>query len=244
MEIGATESERGHASTAWVRRWTGPFERCGRYKERNVGPINRRIRRLEIGTWRDGSVVQSHDRFHDASNARRCFQVTNLRFDGPDRYVSSSFNTGPKSRKRGEFRGVANLGGRSVSLHEFNGRCRVSSLTVSPCNGLNLTPLTGCRDAFATAVRRTSNAPDDTENFVVVSNGIAQSLQHQNACAFTHHESVGSCIKGRGVRWRERPDGGKFRKGGRVHGSVGSACKHDVDLSCLQQAARIQNGGH
>ena len=153
-------------------------------------------------------------------------------------------STSPKSRKRGEFRGVANLGGRSVSLHEFNGRCRVSSSDCKPVQWPEFAPA----GAVMPLPRPSEEPPMPRMTLKISSSSRMASCSiastPERLRLLTHHEAVGSCIKGRGVRWRERPDGGKFRKGGRVHGSVGSACKHDIDLSCLQQAARIQNGGH
>ena len=97
-------------------------------------------------------MVQSHDRFHDARNACSRLEVANLRFDGANGHITSPFNAGPQPGKGGEFRRVADLCGRPVGFNQFNGRCRVASLTVGTGNSLNLPALAWCGDAFSSSV--------------------------------------------------------------------------------------------
>ena len=78
VEIGPAKAECGHACSAWVLGWPRPFQRRSGDKEWDVGPINGWIGSFEIGAWRNGSMVQGHDRFHDAGNASGCFEVPNL----------------------------------------------------------------------------------------------------------------------------------------------------------------------
>ena len=42
----------------------------------------------------------------------------------------------------------------------------------------------------------------------------------------------------------KRSDGGKFCERRRVHGAVGGARKHHVDLARLEQATGVQHSGH
>ena len=81
VEIGTAKAEGRHARSTRVLSWTRPFQRRSGDKERDVRPINGWIGGFKIGTWGNGSVVQGHDRFHDASDASGCFEVSNLRFD-------------------------------------------------------------------------------------------------------------------------------------------------------------------
>ena len=97
-------------------------------------------------------MVQGHDRFHDARNACGRFEVANLRFDRANGNIASSLNASPQPGKCGEFRRVADLCGRPVGFHQFNGRSRIARLTVGSGNGLNLAALAWCGNAFSSAV--------------------------------------------------------------------------------------------
>ena len=127
--------------------------------------------------------------------------MTNLGFDGAHCDVTSTFNAGPEPGKRGQFRGIADFGGRPVGFYEFNARSVVTRLAVSPRNRLNLTTLARCRDAFSAPVRRPTNAANDAVNLIAVAHGVAQPLQDQNTGAFAHDEPVRTGIKRRRVRW-------------------------------------------
>ena len=56
------------------------------------------------------------------------------------------------------------------------------------------------------------------------------SREHKRSCAFAHDETVGACVKGRGVAWRKGPDGAEL---GVVAGSIvrSEAPNHRVDLA-------------
>ncbi len=97
MEIGATEAECGNARTAWVVGRSRPFERLCGDKERNVVPINGGVGSFKIGAWWNGSVVQSHDRLHDACDARSSLEVANLGFDGANGDFPCTFYAGPQA---------------------------------------------------------------------------------------------------------------------------------------------------
>ena len=127
--------------------------------------------------------------------------MANLGFDGAHSDVASAFNAGPQPGKRGQFRGIADFGGRPVSFNEFNAGSVVARLAVSPRNRLDLTTLARCRDAFSAPVRGSSDASDDAVNLILVPHGIAQPLQDENTGAFAHDEPVRTGIKRRGVRW-------------------------------------------
>ena len=140
-------------------------------------------------------MVQGHDRFHDSSDARCGFEMANLGFDGAHSDVASAFNAGPQPGKRGQFRGIADFGGRPVSFNEFNAGSVVARLAVSPRNCLDLTTLARCCDALPAPVRRSSDASDDAVNLIAVPHGIAQPLQDENTGAFAHDEPVRTGIK-------------------------------------------------
>ncbi len=78
VEIRSAKAEGRHTRSARVLCWPRPFQGGGRNKEWNVGPINGWIGCLKIGTWRDGAMVQGHDRFHDPGDACSCLEVPNL----------------------------------------------------------------------------------------------------------------------------------------------------------------------
>ena len=88
-----------------------------------------------------------------------------------------------------------------MGFHQLDGRSRIPCLAVGTGYGLNLAPLTWGSDAFAAPVRRATNASNNAEDFVPVSNGVSESLEHQHTGSFAHDEAVGSRVKRTGLRW-------------------------------------------
>ena len=94
-----------------------------------------------------------------------------------------------------------------MRLHQFDGGSRVPRLAVGTGDGLDLTTLTWSRYAFASPIGRTTNSTYHAVDFILIPNGITQSLEDQDARTFAHHEPVCSGIKRRGMGRRERSNG-------------------------------------
>ena len=131
-----------------------------------------------------------------------------------------------------------------MRFNQFNGTGLIACLIVGTCDGLDLSSLAWCCDSFASPVRRTTYATNDRMHFITVCDGIAQALQQENARPFTHDEPVGSSIEWSGMAWRKGAYRAEFGKGCRIHCAICCTSKHNIDLTCLKQTARVQNSGH
>ena len=87
-----------------------------------------------------------------------------------------------------------------MSFDQFNTGRRVAGLAVSSRNRLDLPPLTRCGDSFSASIGRAPNSSNHAENFVLISNCIAETLEHQHASSLAHDKAVRTGIKRRGVR--------------------------------------------
>ena len=152
VEVGAAKAEGAHASTARMARRLRPGHGLRGHKEGIGRPIHRRVWCFKTRARRDGRVVQGHGDLEQPGHASGGLQVANLALDGAHSDVVAGLDARPQGAEGGQFGGVADLGGRPVSLDQFHRGRGIACLVVGTSNRLNLAALRGRGDALSSAI--------------------------------------------------------------------------------------------
>ncbi len=172
-----------------------PGARLTVHFERNVRPVDVRIRRLEVDLSGEGPVLQAQYGLHEARDPRRFQRVADVRFHAADRQFAAFRQLVFQGQsQRAEFRRVADLsrGRMAFDVLEVD---RVDFRAIRAIDRMNLAFLARSPQALAATVGRHSHAADHRVDFVSVRERFRQRLQHDDGVAVRADESVGVGVK-------------------------------------------------
>ncbi len=75
-----------------------------------------------------------------------------------------------------------------------------------------------------------ADAEDDGVDPVAVALGVLEPLEHEERCAFPHHEAIGARVEWSGARGRQRADLAELHERGDTHVAVDATRDGDVEL--------------
>ena len=207
VEVRAPEAEGADAGATHAVGPRGELAQRRVHAEGARVPVHVGVGVDEVQARDEHLVVERADGLEEAGGSGRCLEVPDvgLHRAEPDRCgLGAGFDE--DLVEGGQLSSVADACRRAVGLNVSRGcgiglRCGPGAL-----HGDLLPDWVGSGDALALAVRRAGNAADDAVDVLAVTLGVGQSAQHEECCALTHDEAVGSRVERAGPCRRQGPD--------------------------------------
>ena len=209
-----------------------------------VLPVHVRVRVVEVQVLRDHAVVHGQRRLDQPRDARRPFQVPDVRFDGAQQQRPFPLAVPTVRRCDGAYLdGVAQVRARPVRLQVVDH----ARLDARPGKGLLHHPFlrrpVGHRQPRARSVLVHGRPAHDGPDAVAVGLRLTQPLQHHHAAALAAHVAVARRVEGAAPSGRGQHPHAPQEPGDRVgQDGVDASDERQIDLAPLQGRGRLVYG--
>ena len=191
VDVEAADPEGVDRGTA--RRRVGvprPGDRLQRHRERPGLPVELLVELRARRTRRDHIVLHGEHNLDEAGDTGRLQRVADVRLHAADGNLAALGQMlRHQPRKGAEFRGVAHLGARGMSLDIFE-PADISGVGIGPLHGQHLPLLPRSPQALALAVAGHAQAADHGPDAVAVGHCARESLDHDRHVAFRRDQAV------------------------------------------------------